>query len=256
VFSNPSRPGSSPRSASILLMRSCILLLYICSFDATAHAEVADDLYADRANLASARRAADIWSAELARNPQQFDVAWKLARADYWLGGHVPEGERRTFYENGIAAGQKAIALQPTRPEGHFWMAANMGAMAESFGLRQGLKYRKPIKAELETVLKIDPSFQQGSADRALGRWYFKVPRLFGGSREQAEAHLRASLKYNGRNTASHFFLAELYIDWGRPADARAELQNVLDAPIDPQWKPEDEEFKARARELLRHAFE
>ena len=235
--------------------------MYICSFAVTARAEVADDLYADRANLASARRAADMWSAELARRPQQFDVAWKLARADYWLGGHVPAGERRTFYENGIAAGQKAIALQPMRPEGHFWMAANMGAMAESFGLRQGLKYRRQIKAELETVLKIDPSFQQGSADRALGRWYFKVPRLFGGSREQAEAHLRASLKYNGHNTASHFFLAELYIDWGRPTDARAELQNVIDAPIDPQWKPEDEEFKGRAREMLvarplGHAFE
>jgi tetratricopeptide (TPR) repeat protein len=233
-------------------MRSCILLFYICSLHATARAQVPDDLYADRANLASARRAADIWSAELARDPRKFDAAWKLARADYWLGGHAPEAERRAFYENGIAAGQKAIALQPMRPEGHFWLAANMGAMAESFGLRQGLKYRKQIKTELETVLKIDPSFQQGSADRALGRWYFKVPRLFGGSREQAEEHLRASLKYNERSTASHFFLAELYSDSGRTADARSELQKVLDAPIDPDWKPEDEEFKARARALLR----
>jgi hypothetical protein len=44
-----------------------------------------------------------------------------------------------------------------------------MGALAESFGLRAGLKYRKPIKDELETVLALDTSFHARSADRALG---------------------------------------------------------------------------------------
>ena len=66
------------------------------------------------------------------------------------------------------------------------WLAANMGALAESFGLRQGLKYRGAIKDELLAVLRIDPAFQQGSADRALGRWYFKVPGLFGGSNRRS----------------------------------------------------------------------
>src|SRR5919199_516010 len=108
VSRSPSRAGSSPMSARSRLMRSCICLFYICSFVAPARGQVADALYADRANLASARRAAGMWSAELARDATQFDAAWKLARVDYWLGGHLPEGERRTAYEDGIAAGQKA----------------------------------------------------------------------------------------------------------------------------------------------------
>jgi tetratricopeptide (TPR) repeat protein len=192
-----------------------------------------------------------VWAGELARDPGAFDAAWKLARADYWLGGHAPEAERRRFLEDGITAGQKAIALQPNRPEGHFWVAANMGALAESFGLRQGLKYRRPVREELETVLRLDPAFQQGSADRALGRWYFKVPGLFGGSHKQAEAHLRASLTYNPNSTASHFFLAEVLLDDGRKAEGRAELQRVIDAPLDPEWAPEDRDFKEKARALL-----
>ena len=163
----------------------------------------------------------------------------------------MPESERRALYEEGIAAGRRAIALQPNRPEGHFWVAANMGAMAESFGVRQGIKYRKPVKQELETVLRIDPAFMQGSADRALGRWYFKVPGLFGGSDKESEAHLRASLKYHPTSTASHFFLAELFVDNGRKAEARKELQAVIDAPLDPDWTPEDQEFKDKARKLL-----
>jgi len=215
-------------------------------------ADEADRLYADRANLASARRAADLWRASSEKNsPDAFDASWKLARACYWLGGHAAESQRRSVYEEGIAAGRRAIALQPSRPEGHFWTAANMGAMAESFGLRQGIKYRKQVKDELETVLRLDPAFMQGSADRALGRWYFRVPRLFGGSDKESEAHLRASLKYNPNSTASHLFLAELYVDDGRKADARTELQAVVDAPLDPDWIPEDQEFKQKARKLL-----
>src|SRR5262249_11154111 len=137
-------------------------------------------------------------------------------------------------------------------PEGYFWMAANMGALAESFGLRQGIKYRKPIREALETVLRLDPAFQQGSADRALGRWYDKVPGMFGGSDKQAEAHLRASLKYNPASTASHYFLAELFFDNGRKAEARTELQAVIDAPLDPEWTPEDRDFKAKAERLIK----
>lgn len=211
----------------------------------------ADALYADRANLASAHQAAEIWSADLARDPKNFDAAWKLARADYWLGGHAPQAERRPLLESGIKAGETAVALAPARPEGHFWIAANMGALAESFGLRAGLKYRGRIRDELETVLRIAPQFQQGSADRALGRWYFKVPGLFGGSHKLAEQHLRDSLKYNANSTASHFFLAELLLDDGRKTDGIAELHKVIDAPLDPEWTPEDREFKQKAAALL-----
>jgi tetratricopeptide (TPR) repeat protein len=216
-----------------------------------APADDPDALYARRANLADARAAAAIWTKRLEASPRDFESAWKLSRARYWLGGHAPEAERKELFEAGIAAGRTASALEPNRPEGHFWIAANMGALAESYGLRQGLKYRGDIKSELLTVLKLDPSFQQGSADRALGRWYYKVPGLFGGSKEKSEEHLRQSLKYGPESTASHFFLAETLLDAGRRDEGRAELQRVLDAPLDPDWTPEDREWKEKARQRL-----
>jgi len=197
------------------------------------------------------RRAADLWTIELNGDATSFEAAWKLARACYWLGGHAPDKERRSFLERGIDAGRKAAAVEPARPEGHFWIAANMGALAESFGLSQGLKYRGSIKNELETVLRLDPAFMDGSANRALGRWYFKVPRLFGGSNAKAEEHLRRSLEYDPDSTVSHFFLAEVLLDEHRKGDARAELQRVVEAPLNPDWTPEDLEFKAKAQALL-----
>jgi hypothetical protein len=212
-----------------------------------------DALYKDRDNLASAKKAADIWAGRLAANAKDFDSAWKLAQARYWLGTNgLPEPERKTALEAGIAAARAAIAMHANRPEGHFWLAANMGALAESFGLRQGIKYRGQIKDALLATLKLDPGFLQGSADRALGRWYFKVPGLFGGSNKQSEVHLRKSLTYNPNSVISHLFLAETLEDMGRNEDARKECQAAIDAPFDPDWTPEDKRFKETAKRLLR----
>jgi hypothetical protein len=253
-------------------MSSCILVFYIAllnrpdagaplsipttspyatSAEGGVQAPDPDALYAHRDDLASARQAAAIWADRLQKNPRDFEAACKLARARYWLGRHAPENERKALFEGGIEAARAAVSTEPNRPEGHFWIAANMGALAESYGLGQGMKYRGDIKSELLTVLKLDPAFQEGSADRALGRWYFKVPGLFGGSKKKSEEHLRASLGYNSNSTASHFFLAETLTALGRRDEARAELQKVIDAPIDPDWAPEDREFKEKARRLL-----
>lgn len=215
-------------------------------------ADDADAFYRDREHLASAQKAADIWAGRLAARPADFESAYRLAQARYWLGTNgLPEPERKAALEAGIAAARAAIAANPNRPEGHFWLAANMGALAESFGLRQGIKYRGQIKDALLTTLKIDAAFMDGSADRALGRWYFKVPGMFGGSNKESEAHLRKSLTYNPNSIISHLFLAETLTDMGRKDEARKEYQTALDAPIDPNWAPEDRRFKEQAKQGL-----
>jgi tetratricopeptide (TPR) repeat protein len=252
---SPSQLASSPISTISRWMRSGVYLFYIAIFfvPAVMHAQADPDaLYRQRANLDRAREAAAIWESRLAADARDFEAAWKLARAMYWLGGHAAQEARRKALEHGVAAGQQAAALQPGRPEGHFWMAANMGALAESFGMLQGLRYRGPIKDALETVLRLDPAFQQGSADRALGRWYFKVPGLFGGSKKKSEEHLRKSLTYNPDSTASHSFLAETLFALNRDAEAIEELKKVLAAPLDPEWEPEDRDFKQKAMERLK----
>jgi tetratricopeptide (TPR) repeat protein len=228
----------------------------ITPFDAATVAQVpADDpdaLYTDRENLASARQATDLWASRLQANPKDFDSAVKLAKARYWLGTNgLPEAERKAALEAGIAAARNAIAINANRPDGHFWLAANMGALAESFGMRQGIKYRGQIKDALLMTLKLDQGFLQGSADRALGRWYFKVPGLFGGSNKRSEEHLRKSLTYNPNSVISRIFLGDTLADMGRKEEARKEYQAAIDAPFDPDWTPEDRRFKEQAKQIL-----
>lgn len=237
-------------------MRSCICLLYIALLSVglagQPNADDPDALYADRETPASATRAAEIWAARLASNPRDFEAAWKLARARYWLGTQgLPEAQRKAALESGIAAGRTAVTIEPGKPDGHFWIAANMGALAESFGMRQGIRYRGDIRKELEATLTLDPAFQQGSADRALGRWYYKVPGLFGGDKKKSEAHLRKALAYNPQSIITHLFLADTLIALDRDAEARSELESALAAPLDPDWTPEDRRFKEQAKRRL-----
>ncbi len=231
---------------------AALLLMRAVSFAPVVSAQAADPdaLYRQRENIASAQQAEGLWAERLSKDAKDFEAAWKVARTRYWLGTHVVEKSRKAYLESGIAAARAAVAAAPDKPEGHFWIAANMGALAESFGLRQGLKYRGAIRDELEIVLRLDPAYQQGSADRALGRWYFKVPGLFGGSGEKSEVHLRKSLTYNPRSTSSLFFLAETLIDLGKKDEARAVLEGLAGTPIDPEWAPEDREFKRHGAEL------
>jgi tetratricopeptide (TPR) repeat protein len=226
--------------------------LYLAGFVTLSAQADPDLLYRNRDNSASARQAAEIWAARLDAHPNDFESAWKLARARYWLGTNgLPQAQRRAALEAGIEAGRTAVRLQPNRPEGHFWIAANMGALAESFGLRQGIRYRGAIRDELNTVLKIDAAYMDGSADRALGRWYYKVPGLFGGDKKKSETHLRKALSYNPNSVITRLFLAETLIELDRTAEARKELEAALAAPEDPEWAPEDRRFKQQAKQLL-----
>ena len=79
------------------------------------------------------------------------------------------------------------------------------------------------------------------------------MPGLFGGSKKKSEEHLRKSLTYDPQSTASRFFLAETLFELDRKADAIAELQRVIDGPLNPEWEPEDREFKQQAAARLKN---
>ena len=235
-------------------MACCITAFYLTVFVTLAGAQEAqdspDELYRHREDIASAKRAADIW--QPLADQGDFDAAWKLARACYWLGTHAPQAERKATLERGVAAGQQAIKAEANKPEGHFWTAANMGALVESFGLSQGMKYGGTIKRELETSLRIAPGWQDGSAECALGHWYESAPWIAGGRPSKAEEWYRKAIAINPQSRNSLLSLANVLIERKRFDEAKPLLRRVIDAPTDPEWIPEDRELVAQAIAALK----
>jgi hypothetical protein len=213
-----------------------------------------DELYAQRLDIAKAKQAADIWTQRSA-DGKDYDSLWKLSRDLYYLGTLGPKADQSAALERGITTGKQAAVLQPDKPEGHFWYAANMGEKAQRSSKFTALGMKGDIKSELERVVAIQPGWQSGSGESALGEWYLKVPDSFmccGGDHKKGLELLRKALTYDTDSKQVKFSLAEALADDDKTRpEARALLQQVITAPVDPEWAAEDQNFQTKARTLL-----
>jgi hypothetical protein len=212
----------------------------------------ADELYAQRADLAKLREAINILKNARAADLNNFDVVWKLSQYNYFLGDHSDdEDEVKKSFESGINFAREAITLQGNRPEGHFWLGANLGGRAKRNPL-SGLTDIDEIRKSLETVIKIDEKYQGGSVYMALGQLELETDGfLLGGDKKKALEYLEKGFQINSENSMLRLRLAEAYIANNRKADARKQIDYILKMKPDPNYLPEYNDSVKEAKKLL-----
>lgn len=210
-----------------------------------------DALYEGREDLNKARVAvAALRQARTADNGN-YEASWKLARAAFYVGEHTDHNsERDDMFREGIEAGKAAVAIQPDKPEGHFWLGANYGGSAAHSTLAN-LSSFQDIKGEMEAVLKIDESYEGYSAYLGLGRLYLQAPRVIGGDSAKAIEYLEKGVKLNPNNTMMRLHLAEAYEANNRNAEARKQIDAIMSTTPDPRYTAEHKDAMAKAQKLL-----
>ena len=212
----------------------------------------ADEFYKKREDLAQLRAAIAALRRARTIDYSNYEAAWKLAKFNYYLGEHTTDKEERdAAFREGIQAGEIAVRLQPDRPEGHFWLGANLGGRAEAQGALAGLTSVDDIRREMEAVIRIDESYQAGSAYMVLGQVEMKLPGMLGGNRKRAVELMERGLQFGAGNAFLRLRLAEAYLAAKRPDDARKQLNAILEMTPDPDYLPEYKEAAAEARRLL-----
>lgn len=210
----------------------------------------ADQLYAQRENLAYVRQAIALLRQARVADYGNYEVTWKLAKYNFYLGSHTPdERERDTAFREGVETGKVAVQLNDNGPEGHFWLGANYGGSAEHSTLA-GLASVEDIRTEMEAVLKRDEGYQNGSAYLALGQLYSKAPRVLGGDNQKAIEYLEKGLRFGADNALLRLQLAETYHDAGRNEDARKQIDYLMKMTPDKNYMPEYNEAVAGAKKL------
>ena len=185
------------------------------------------------------------------KDPANYDAAWKLAKFNYYLATHTEDAtERDTAFRDGITAGKTAVQLQNEKPDGHFWLGANYGGAAEQSSI-QGLATVNDIRQEMETVLRLNEGYQDGSAYMVLGLVYLNAPSIVGGDPKKAVEEMEKGLRFGEPNAFLHLHLAEAYKKVGRNDDARKELNKILSMTPDPNYLPEYKQASNDARKLL-----
>ncbi|KMY68287.1 hypothetical protein AAU61_00845 [Desulfocarbo indianensis] len=246
----------SPFKAAAWLAALCLCLslaLPALGADSADLVQEADLLFAQRGDLAKANQAADLYEKALAADPKNEEAAWKAARVIYWIGRNTEGDEAKVLvFERGIADAQKAIAINPDSLGGHYWLGVSYGLYGSAKGVTKSLSLINPIKEEMAKVIAIDPKYDEGGPYRVLGRLYFKVPGIFGGSNSEAIKNLEQAIAYGPARWLNHLYLAEVYLDEGENDKAKELLQKIIQGPAPQGLEPDYAMWTAEAQELLK----
>jgi Tfp pilus assembly protein PilF len=251
------------RLCRVLLVAGSLLVAANCSSQSevreTTHDKAgatdlvaqADLLYAQRVELARARAGIIQLRRALAADSNSYDAAWKLARLNYYLGAHTNDtSERDRAFNEGVEAGRRAIKLQDGKPEGHFWLGANLGGKAQT-SMMSGLTSVTEIRSEMERVIQLDEGFQSGSAYMALGQVDLETPGMLGGDSKRAVEVLEKGLRFGENNALYRLRLAQAYLAVSRKEDARKQLEIIINSVPNPDFLPEHQEAVTEAKKLL-----
>ncbi len=237
-------------------MMTCLAVLCFVSFlfpqDANELIVQADELFNQMKDMQTAKEVEALLLKEIGMTGGDYDAYWRMSRILYYIGEHTQDkGERKTIFSRGVYYGQKATEKEPEKPDGYYWHGVNNGKYGETRGVLKSLSLVKPIKNAMNKVIELDRSYEEGGADRVLGRVYFKLPGFAGGSKEKSLEHLLKSLEYGPNDAVTRIYLAETYLDMKEKDKAKEQLDFVLNLPTDDRWTAAVEENKQVARELL-----
>jgi cytochrome c-type biogenesis protein CcmH/NrfG len=216
----------------------------------------ADDYYQGRQNLENVRKGVALLRQQVSDNPQDYEAWWRISKATCFLARHTDDdNEELKILDAAINAAKHAVALQPNRVEGHFWLGANLGLSAELRGMIEGLRHVDTIRNELETAVKLDPDYEQAAGLRTLARVYYRAPFFKGGDKRRSIDLLEQVLRQYPENSLTMLYLADSLWAVGRRVESRQMLERVLSLCPDPLNGPELADDQAEARERLAKDF-
>jgi tetratricopeptide (TPR) repeat protein len=260
--SNVGFTENAQKAAVLFLVIALPMMAISCRRGATATSETpamrpagdaiaqADKLFEGRADLVKVRQGVIALRQAQAEDQGNYELAWRLAKFNYYLGDHTPDtGERDKAFHDGIEAGKVAVKLQDGKPEGHFWLGANYGGSAQN-SMLAGLSQFDDIKREMETVIKLDEKYQDASAYMALGQLYLEAPGMIGGDTQKAIQYLEKGSKLGPDNALMRAHLAAAYVEAHRNDDARKQIDALLAMKPAPSYEPEYNDAVAEVKKL------
>jgi tetratricopeptide (TPR) repeat protein len=218
----------------------------------------ADDYYLGRANPSNLDQSLRLLRQAASENANDYEAWWRIARTEAHVGGDRDAKDEKgqiAAYQAGVEAGRRAVQLQPNRVEGHFWLGANQGLLAEAEGWFKGLQMLDTVRREMETVVRLDPDYEEAAGQRTLARIYYRAPFFKGGDKQRSIELLKDCLKRFPQDSFALLYLADDYIAIGRKAEAKALLDQILSLCPDPIYGTELAGNQVEARDRLRQEF-
>ena len=160
-------------------MKLRIIILFLALFSAAAVAAGDDSAPA----LLAAGRADDAINtlrSKITSSPSDAEAHNLLCRVYFSMGD----------WDRGIAACEKAVALDPGNSRYHMWLGRIYGEKADTANFLSAASLAGKVRNEFEAAVRLDPNNVEARSD--LGEFYLEAPGIVGGGRDKAEAQAQA----------------------------------------------------------------
>ena len=178
-------------------------------------------------------------------------TAYALAAkaASYYAGYVASTGkDKEAWFSKAEAAAKKAIAADPTYPEGYFELARAQGRLSQYRGILASLNLASSVRDNLKKALELDP--KHDSAMVALALWNLELAQkgvgwMYGASAKRAEPLFQQAIRLNPTAIAHRLEYGNALIRLKKPDAARRQLEKALELPAR-TWVDRANQEKAR----------
>lgn len=182
----------------------------------------------DKGGLKNYKQALDLCVTAVKKDPNSFRANWMAAQAcrEYGLETeHLDLAGWKDicikYSKIGRKHAEKAIKLEPKKPNGYYYYGMNVGIYADAVSiitaLKEGLKDK--TQKNFETAYQLGKTFDSGGPIVAIGRFWQVLPWPLG-DKDKAMEYYKEYQKTKFYNTPDgmecHIYMAEILMDkWG-----------------------------------------
>ncbi len=144
-------------------------------------------------------------------------AAWRFARACFGLNSFVTNlAGRAELAGQGIAACRQSLALESNSAPAHYYLAIELGQLADTKRNLTAFKMVREIEREFKTADDLDEHFDHAGSARCLGLLYRDAPGwpMSIGSRRKARDWLEQAAKLAPDYPENQLALIESYWQW------------------------------------------
>jgi tetratricopeptide (TPR) repeat protein len=173
-----------------------------------------------------------------ARQQSDAGAQYRVALAESYLAEisieQKDKNSARSFAENGIRAGEKAVGLKPDSSEFHRLLGTLCGQAIAGGNLLVGMKYGRCALDEVNKAIQLDPKNPLGYLSRGVGNYY--LPAQFGGGVDKAIADFQKTIEMDQKIAEAHLWLGVALRKASRNAEARKAFEKSLQLNPNRVW--------------------
>lgn len=219
---------------------ACFILLFSFSSNVLAADLLAQaDAMYNKGGMENYKKSIPLYVKAVQAAPNSYEANWKCARANRDYGDKAKkkgvdgwEDICAKYGKEGMKYGEKAIALEPEKPDGYYYYGISVGIYSDGVSivtaLKEGLKNK--TQSSFEKVYSLNKMYEDAAAILSLGRFWTVLPwplRDF----DKAIKYLReyqATEYFDDSPPDGPVFLAELLLKIGEDKD-KAEAKALLE---------------------------